>query len=210
MLEELLGSKTRSAVLTALFEHPDEPIHLRQLVRRAGGSVSGVQRELERLERLGLVWSRTDESGRRQISLVSDHPLTDPLAGLVAAESRTAYTTRAALEPAASAIGTRLNPRIRGLVTPVVETCLAYGARRVALFGSATQVDAKIAPRDLDVSVRFAPDDTRSRAERYFGLKAALERVTGMRVDLREAEDVDNPYLKRAIESSEVVLYETA
>ncbi|MBE0416692.1 MAG: hypothetical protein IBX63_02890 [Coriobacteriia bacterium] len=179
-------------------------------MRRAGGSVSGVQREIARLERLGLVFSRIDEAGRKQVSLMPEHPLADPLAGLVAAESRAAYATRGVSPPEAGGLAAALNPRVRGLVTPILETCLAFGATRVALFGSATQADIAVVPADLDISVRFGPDDSRSRAERYFGLKRALERVTGMHVDLREADYGDNPYLLREIEATEVVLYEAA
>jgi predicted nucleotidyltransferase/DNA-binding transcriptional ArsR family regulator len=208
MLDQLFGSKVRAAILTALLERPSEPVHLRELVRRAGGSISGVQREITRLEQLGLVVSRRDHAGLRQVSIVREHPLADPLTGLVAAESRASYATLAAPVSERAEPVDRLNPRVRGLVAPVVETCLAFGATRVALFGSATQVDAAVVPADLDVSVRFEPDDARSQAERYFGLKAALQRVTGMRVDLREAESGDNPYLQREIEATEVVLYE--
>jgi predicted nucleotidyltransferase len=208
MLEDLLGSKTRAAVIEALLECPGARIHLRELVRRAGGSVSGVQREIDRLVRLGLAVSETDERGRRQVSLVGAHPYTDALAGLFAAESRAIYAARARASSRRAEPLSLLNPRVRGLVAPLVEVCRAYGAVRVALFGSATQSDPEVVPHELDVSVRFDPRDVRSRAERYFGLKEALERLTGMRVDLREADDTDNPYLQREIERTEVVLYE--
>lgn len=208
MLEDLLGSKTRAAVLGALLERPGSGVHVRELVRRAGGSVSGVQREVDRLVRLGLAVSKTDERGRRQVSLVGDHPFADALAGLVAAESQATYSPSASPPSRHSETLALLNPRVRGSAASLVEVCRAYGAVRVALFGSATQSDPGVVPHDLDVSVRFDPRDVRSRAERYFGLKESLERLTGMRVDLREAGDSDNPYLKREIERTEVVLYE--
>ena len=77
-----------------------------------------------------------------------------------------------------------------------------------ALFGSATQPDVAVVPRDLDVAVRFDVGDTRSPAELYFGLHDALEHATGMPVDLLEIDTVDNPYLIRELLASKVVLYE--
>ncbi|MDT8434874.1 MAG: hypothetical protein RQ731_08990 [Anaerosomatales bacterium] len=208
MLEELLGSKTRAAILEALLEHPDRPLHLRELVRRSGGSVSGVQRELARLERIGLAVSQTDEQGRRQVSIAAAHPLADPLTGLIAAESQAAYAP--ARDPVTCTLVSleRINPRVRALVPGILETARGYGAVRVAVFGSSSEADPAVVPRDLDLSVRFDPDDLRSRADLYFGLKAALERLSGMPVDLLESEAVDNPFLLDELAESEVVLYE--
>ena len=208
MLEELLGSKTRAAILEALLEDPNRPLHLRELVRRSGGSVSGVQREIERLERIGLAVSQTDERGRRQVSIVTAHPLAASLTGLIAAESQAAYAPARGRVTRTPVLLERINPRIRALVPGLLETSRAYGAARVALFGSSTQADPAVVPRDLDVSVRFDPDDPRSRGDLYFGLKAALERLSGMRVDLLESDAIDNPFLLEELAASEVVLYE--
>ncbi len=208
MLDELFGSKTRAALLGALLETPGESIHLRELVRRSGGSISGVQRELERLEGMGLVHSEAGEGGRREISLVSTHPLAAPLAGLIAAEESAPYVVAAPVQPASSRTLERLNPRARHLVPRIIDIAESYGVLRLALFGSATQVDVTVVPRDLDVSVRFDPNDRRSRADRVFGLRAELAAACEMKVDLLEADAVENPYLLRELDESEVVLYE--
>ena len=212
MLDEFLGSKTRASILSALLEDPARPLHLRELVRRSGGSVSGVQRELARLESLGLVRSATGERSRREVSLVPDHPFADAVAGLVAADERAPYLSGGGAvrtTGAGAAIEAHgLNPHVRGLSDSIVETSLRFGVLRVALFGSATEADVTVVPRDLDVSVRFDPQDRRSRAELFFGLRAALERVTGMEIDLLEIDSVENPYLLRELDESEVVLYQ--
>jgi predicted nucleotidyltransferase len=90
----------------------------------------------------------------------------------------------------------------------IADAARRFGVLRVALFGSAAQADVAVVPHDLDVSVRFDPDDGRSRAELVFGLREELERLTGMPVDLVEPEGIDNPYLLRELDDSEVVLYE--
>ena len=69
MLGELFGSKTRAAVIAALLATPGESLHMRELVRRTGGSISGVQRELKRLGDIGLVESAVSTDGRRGIRL---------------------------------------------------------------------------------------------------------------------------------------------
>ncbi|MDA3935812.1 MAG: nucleotidyltransferase domain-containing protein [Actinomycetota bacterium] len=63
-------------------------------------------------------------------------------------------------------------------------------------------------PSDLDVAILFDPDDPRSRGDRAFGLRSALEKACGMSVDLLETEAARNPYLLRELDETEVVLYE--
>lgn len=210
MLEELFGSSTRAAILKALLEDPVRPLHLRELVRRCGGSVSGAQREVGRLEQIGLLASEIDEHGRRQIYITITHPLVDPLVALIAAEARAEYAPVRREPRLSSTASERINPRIRGTVPAIVETSRAYGATRVALFGSSTQADPAVVPQDLDITVRFDSSDPRSRADLYFGLKRALERLTGMKVDLVEDEAIDNPYLRSELADSEEVLYEAS
>lgn len=53
-----LFGKTRRAVLSLLFCHPDEAFHLREIVRLTGAGQGAVQRELERLARAGLIIRR--------------------------------------------------------------------------------------------------------------------------------------------------------
>jgi len=57
MLASLLGSETRARVLALLLAQPPRTYHVRELIRLTGGGASGVQREIGRLEALGLVVS---------------------------------------------------------------------------------------------------------------------------------------------------------
>jgi predicted nucleotidyltransferase len=207
MLDDLFGSKTRASVLTALVQDPSRPLHLRELVRRAGGSVSGVQREVERLLEMGLIRSQRGSGGTREFVLEPEHPFADPLAGLIAAEARAAYAP-CPVDTAEPGLAPLLNPHIRGLAGPIVDIARRHGAHRVALFGSATQADVAVVPADLDVAVSFSEQDDVSRAEQVFGLKSELERISGMPVDLVEPDAVDNPYLREQLERMEVVLYQ--
>lgn len=57
MLNKLFSSGTRVNLLSFLFEHLEEGYYIRQLARTLGRDASGVKRELDNLERMGLVIS---------------------------------------------------------------------------------------------------------------------------------------------------------
>jgi len=74
MLEELFSSNVRVQLLVILLTNPDEEFYIRQLARRMGEHPYAVQRELRRLERLGLLRSHT--RGRmKYYSVERDFPL---------------------------------------------------------------------------------------------------------------------------------------
>jgi predicted nucleotidyltransferase len=63
---------------------------------------------------------------------------------------------------------------------------------------------------DVDLLVEFLPMPPREQADSYFGLLEDLERLLGVPVDLVESAAVKNPYLKRAIDKTQVRLFEAA
>ena len=141
---------------------------------------------------------------------MEESPFVEPLAGLIAAEARASYGTPvAAVErPAREAVRTQgLHARVRPFVKDIAGLCERFGAVRASVFGSAVD-PGQGEPSDLDVAVRFGSDDPRSRADLYFGLREALQGLTGMSVDLVELDAVDNPYLRDEIARTEAVLYE--
>jgi len=217
MLTELLGSVARTRVLTVLLAPPREALHLRELVRRCGAGTSGVQREVARLERIGLVRSARDELGRRMIAVVDDHPLLPALEGLIAAAESVepaavpsgggSPTAGTAADPAVLAAG--VHPRLRRRLPRVVDACRRAGVERAVLFGSATDVDAPEAPKDLDVVVRLG-GPVEGRAARYFTLRFELEQASGLSVDLVEDEALTNPYLRDELARTGVVVVEAA
>lgn len=68
VLNQLFGSKTRVDVLTLLLLHPGQKFYLREIERRIGQDVNPIKRELDRLERMGIVLSAAD-GNRRYISI---------------------------------------------------------------------------------------------------------------------------------------------
>ena len=203
MLGTLLGSETRARVLSLLLARPCRTYHLRELIRLAGGGASGVQREVARLEGLGLVVSERTAEGRRALRMVDEHPILEPLQALVDAEAG-APTAGAGLAQVSL-----VDPRLRPCLPRVLDALLAAGVERAVLFGSATQAGAKAAPRDLDVLVRLG-GPLEGRASRFFELRRELERASGLPVDLVEEEAVTNPYLREEIARTGVVILEAA
>lgn len=209
MLEAILGSRTRVRVLSALLGSGGGSMRFRRLVRAAGTSVSSVQRELERLEGIGLVISSKSDDARH-LRINEAHPFVEPLRALLAAEQGAHYElvvlpTRE-LDP--PVLG-RLNPSVRRQAAAIAETCRAHGALKAAVVGSSAQPDPAIVPRDLDLLVRLA-DRPEGYADRYFGLLEDLGRIMGMPVEIIEEDAIENPLLRAEFEATQVVLYEVA
>jgi uncharacterized protein len=93
-----------------------------------------------------------------------------------------------------------------------VERCVQTPTckRRLALFGSAAAGLFDPASSDLDFVVEFEPLSPAQHADSYFGLQEDLKRVFRLPVDLVESGPIRNPYFKRAIEQTQVVLYAVA
>jgi len=199
MLSTLLGSETRARLLRLLLARPTRSYHLRELIRLSGSGASGVQREVERLEALGLVRSERTADGRRTVSVVDEHELLEPLRALVEADAAGSAETG---KP-------RLHRRVRRRLPAIIASLRAAGAERAVVFGSATQRSPNAVPGDLDVLVRLS-EPVEGRAARYFALRRALERASGLPVDLVEEEAIDNPYLRDEIERTGVVILEAA
>lgn len=67
-LDQLFGSKTRVEVLSLFVLHPKEKFYLREIERRTGQDISPIKKELDRLEKMGLVLSTTD-GNRRYVTM---------------------------------------------------------------------------------------------------------------------------------------------
>lgn len=57
MLRRLFSSKTRVDLLALFFTHPDERYYVRQIARNLESDISGIKRELDNLEKAGLIQS---------------------------------------------------------------------------------------------------------------------------------------------------------
>ncbi len=133
-------------MIAALLVAPGQRLHLRALVRSAGGSVAAVQREIDRLEHIGLATSAVDDHGKRQISLMDDHPFTPALAGLLAADPRAQYRARSVGVP-------NLNAAVDDVLGGAIDAIVTgFDPVRIVLFGSRARGTAS-EDSDIDLLV---------------------------------------------------------
>jgi len=60
MMREILGSRARVKLLTLFLLSPGERFYVRELARKTGENINSVRRELQRLERVGLLMSERE------------------------------------------------------------------------------------------------------------------------------------------------------
>ncbi len=190
MLEELLGSKSRALVIGALLVAPERTLHLRAIARAAGGSVSSAQREIERLETMGLVDVQVDERGRKQVALVPEHPFADPLASMLAADPKAQYRARSS---AVSGLDPRVALTLEGWVDDIVA---GFDPVRIVLFGSHAR-GAAGPESDVDLLVQLPQvvDKTETAVE----IKTAVgPRTLALDVVLTDAADIERQRGRKA------------
>jgi predicted nucleotidyltransferase len=104
-LSAVLFGKTRRALFSLLFSHPDESFYLRQIARLTGAGMGGLQRELKTLTDAGIL--KTRMMGRQAyFQANSDCPVFDELKRLVIKTFGAADLIRSALSPLAGSIRT--------------------------------------------------------------------------------------------------------
>lgn len=165
MLAELLGSKTRARLIATLLVAPGRRTHLRALVRAVGGSVASVQREIERLEDMGLVSSAIDESGKRQITLVEGHPFAAPLEGMLAADPRAQYEARSAAIPS-------LDDGVADVLGSSIDAIVAgFDPLKIVLFGSQANGSAEW---DSDIDLLVVLPEVHDPVDDAVALRSAI------------------------------------
>ena len=100
-----------------------------------------------------------------------------------------------------------MHPVIVQHMAGISAICRRYGVRRLELFGSAARADDFVLGHsDADFLVEFAPEPS-SDLHRFFGVKADLERLLGVAVDLVEHSAIRNPYVLAEINRSRRSVY---
>jgi uncharacterized protein len=84
----------------------------------------------------------------------------------------------------------------------LLDPCRRFYVRRLDLFGSAATGHGFDSGRsDLDILVTFDPLSPADYADAYFGLREALEALSGRPVDLVTEAALENSCLRRRVES---------
>jgi hypothetical protein len=103
-----------------------------------------------------------------------------------------------------------MNHIIRQNLNEIIRICTHRKVRRLAVFGSATDNRFDQNTSDLDLLVEFEKMQPSEHAEQYFGLAEDLERLLNRPVDLVEPGPIRNPYFRKSLEETQVVIYAAA
>jgi hypothetical protein len=196
----LFASSTLLALLRVFVLEPEREYYQREVQRLTGAHLRQVQRDLERLERAGLVGKST-HGNRTYYRAIADHPaLADLAPFILAVTGQSAGQVRDMSAAPSSA-------RIDLDVDEIAAFCRRWDITELALFGSVLRAD--FGPEsDVDVLATFAPDAGRSLFD-YAEMSAELAAIVGHRVDIvnREAVEKSANWIRRRaiLESAELV-----
>ncbi len=210
----LLGA-TRSALLSALFLHPEAALHVRELARITGASPGSLHRDLRALAEIGLLLR--EEVGRQVHYRANPScPVFDELAALlqkaadsvqgapiraVSVEARVLHSPQAAYQVPAP------RPKLHIPRGKLAALCRHYRVRKLSLFGSAAR-NEMTPTSDVDVLVEFEPGSGTSLLD----IPAMQDELSalfgGRKVDVATPEILENPFRRKAILPELRTLYE--
>jgi len=100
-----------------------------------------------------------------------------------------------------------IEPRLDALREAIAALCRTHGVAALDVFGSAA--DGRFDPQrsDYDFIARFTPANRVSLAQRYVAFAEALEALLERPVDVMADHPIENPYLRRAVESTRQPFY---
>jgi hypothetical protein len=99
-----------------------------------------------------------------------------------------------------------MQPFILAKQNEVVDLCRTHHVRRFSVFGSAVRDDFDPDTSDVDVRVEFY-DNIEDSVRNYFDLHDKLTQLFGREVDIISSQEIENPYLKKIVEGTQVLLY---
>jgi predicted nucleotidyltransferase len=91
-------------------------------------------------------------------------------------------------------------------IDKVRDLCQKHRVERLCVFGSVL-TDRFKKNSDIDFIVDFLNVDLYDYADNYFDLKFSLENLLKRNIDLLENKAINNPYLRKSIDSSKQIIY---
>jgi predicted nucleotidyltransferase len=91
-------------------------------------------------------------------------------------------------------------------IAQINQLCDMHDVKSLFAFGSV--VSNKLTPQsDIDLIVDIDSKDPLDYSDNYFALKFQLENILNRQIDLLESKAVKNPFLKKQIDSTKVLVY---
>lgn len=180
----ILFGKSRRAVLSLLYGHPDESFYLRQIVRATGIGLGPIQRELKLLTDVGVL--------KRSVKGNQVH-----------------YQANSALEifPELKRLLKLLGPdnsaklHISVPQDKIRKFCQRHHIRKLSLFGSVLRDDFR-PDSDVDVLVEFEPGFT--PGFEIVAMENELSEILGRKVDLRTPKDLSKYFREQVVREAKV------
>jgi predicted nucleotidyltransferase len=177
-------TKTQQRVLGALFGRPDRSFYASELIRETGTGSGAAQRELARLERVGLIVS--EPIGRQKhYRANAEAPLFPEVRSIIMKTIGLAEPLRAALKPMASAI----------------HLAFVYGSVAKALDHASSDIDLFVVSDTLTYSDVFGALD---RASGELGRK--INPTIYTRAELSKRTREGNAFLTRVLDDTKIWL----
>ncbi len=101
-----------------------------------------------------------------------------------------------------------MNQFIKNKKGDILRLCKKYKVSRLYAFGSITSGKFDLASSDIDLIVELKALDPLERGEILLSLWDELEELFDRKVDLLSNPEIANPYLKKSVESSKVLIYD--
>ena len=88
----------------------------------------------------------------------------------------------------------------------ITKLCEKYGVKSLYAFGSVNSSEFK-PESDIDLVVDLNSSDPLEYTDNYFDLKFELEKLLNRQIDLLENKAIKNPFLRKNIDNSKVLVY---
>jgi predicted nucleotidyltransferase len=91
-------------------------------------------------------------------------------------------------------------------IDQIKQLCNEHNVKSLFAFGSVVSDKLK-AESDIDLIVDIDSNDPIDYSDNYFDLKFQLENMLNRQIDLLEYKAIKNPYLKKQIDNTKVLIY---
>lgn len=99
-----------------------------------------------------------------------------------------------------------MNSILKKNIQEITELCARHKVEVLYAFGSVL-TDKFHQNSDVDLVVKFLPQDVLEYADNYFQLKFSIEKILERDIDLLEEKAIKNPFVKENINKTKYLLY---
>ena len=95
---------------------------------------------------------------------------------------------------------------IENNIQKIIDLCKRHKVHKLFVFGSVL-TDRFNDDSDVDLVVDFNKTEVEDYFDNYFDFKYSLQDLLGREIDLLEEQTIKNPYLKKNIDSTKMLIY---